>query len=87
MPYFTFFTYMCDIIKLYKRGDDWMTPSLQKMWISFVGMGFMFISLFFIYISRYKLKGLLKGLTAIIAYICMLLAGFIIFVVVMSGPT
>lgn len=64
-----------------------MTPGLQKMWISFVGMGFMFISLFFIYVSRYKLKGFWKGLTATIAYILILLAGFIIFVVVVSGPT
>jgi Protein of unknown function (DUF2768) len=64
-----------------------MEPGLQKMWISFVGMGFMLISLFFIYVSRYKLKGIWKGLTAIIAYILMLLAGFIIFVVVVSGPT
>ncbi|USK58638.1 DUF2768 domain-containing protein [Peribacillus asahii] len=64
-----------------------MTPGLQKMWISFAGMGFMFISLLFIYVSRYKLKGIWRGLTAVIAYTCMLLAGFIIFVVVVSGPT
>lgn len=64
-----------------------MTPSLQKMWISFAGMGCMFIALFFIYISRYKLKGIWKGMTGIIAYTLMLIAGFIIFIVVISGPT
>lgn len=76
-----------NVIKFVKKGDNWMTPGLQKMWISFVGMGFMFISLFFIYISRYKLTGIWKGLTGIVAYILLLLAGFIIFVVVVSGPT
>lgn len=64
-----------------------MTPALQKMWISFIAMGFMAISILLIYGSRYKLKGLLKGLTAIIAYILMLLAGLIILIVVLSGPT
>ena len=87
MPKLTFFPKSYDIIIFGKRGDYWMTPGLQKMWISFAGMGFMFISLLFIYVSRYKLKGFWKGLTATIAYILMLLAGFIIFVVVVSGPT
>lgn len=64
-----------------------MTPALQKMWISFVAMGFMAISIFSIYFSRYKLKGIWRSLTAIIAYILMILAGLIIFVVVVSGPT
>lgn len=64
-----------------------MTPALQKMWISFIAMGFMAISILLIYGSRYKLKGFLKGLTAIIAYILMLLAGLIILIVVLSGPT
>lgn len=64
-----------------------MTPALQKMWISFVAMGFMVISILLIYGSRYKLKGIWKGLTAIIAYILMLLAGLIILIVVLSGPT
>ncbi|MFS0781373.1 DUF2768 domain-containing protein [Bacillus sp. 1P06AnD] len=64
-----------------------MTPGLQKMWISFIAMGFMIISLFSIYFSRYKLKGFFKAVTAIVAYILMILAGIIIAVVVLSGPT
>jgi hypothetical protein len=64
-----------------------MTPALQKMWISFAAMGFMFISILTIYLSRYKLKGFLRGFTAVIAYILMILAGLIIFFVVLSGPT
>ncbi|CAH0345554.1 MULTISPECIES: DUF2768 domain-containing protein [unclassified Bacillus (in: firmicutes)] len=64
-----------------------MTPALQKMWISFAAMGFMFISILTIYLSRYKLKGFLRVFSAIFAYILMILAGLIIFFVVFSGPT
>lgn len=64
-----------------------LSPALLKMYVSFVGMGFMFISLISLYLSRYKLKGVFKIFTAVIAYILMLAAGLIIFLVVMSGPT
>ncbi|WP_407640153.1 DUF2768 domain-containing protein [Bacillus massiliglaciei] len=57
------------------------------MWISFIAMAFMFISIFSIYISRYKLKGIWKAVTAVIAYLLMIAAGLIIFIVVISGPT
>lgn len=65
-----------------------MTPAMQKMWISFGAMLFMMISLLSIYFSRFKLKNkVLRFITAIIAYILMILAGIIIFLVVASGPT
>ncbi|UAC47081.1 DUF2768 domain-containing protein [Bacillus aquiflavi] len=64
-----------------------MSPSLMKMWISLASMGFMFISIVLIYLSRFKLKGMFKVVTAIIAYILMIVAGIIIFLVVFSGPT
>jgi hypothetical protein len=64
-----------------------MSPALAKMWISLSGMGFMFLSLIFIYFSRYKLKGVFKVITAIVAYALMVLAGLIIVIVVLSGPT
>ncbi|WP_102345765.1 DUF2768 domain-containing protein [Bacillus sp. Marseille-P3661] len=63
-----------------------MSPGLLKMWISFIGIGSMFLSVIIIYLSRYKLKGFFKAITAIIAYILMIVAGLIIFWVVMSGP-
>ncbi|WP_243290073.1 DUF2768 domain-containing protein [Bacillus sp. FJAT-47783] len=63
-----------------------MTPALMKMWFALGAMGFMFISVFSIYLSRYKLKGFWKVLFSIIAYIFMILAGIIIFFVVFSGP-
>jgi Protein of unknown function (DUF2768) len=64
-----------------------LSPALMKMWISFVGMGLMAISLLTIYLSRFKLKGVLRIITAVIAYGLMVLSGIIIFLVVMSGPT
>jgi hypothetical protein len=63
-----------------------MSPALMKMWISFGSMGLMFLSVIFIYLSRFKLKGFFKFLTALIAYFCMIVAGIIIFFVVFSGP-
>lgn len=71
----------------YDKGVGFVTPALQKMWISFIAMGFMAISIFSIYLSRYKLSGFFKAFMAIFAYILMIIAGLIIFVVVFSGPT
>ena len=64
-----------------------MSPALMKMWVSLAAMGFMFISIISIYFSRYKLKGAFRVITAFFAYALMILAGIIIFIVVMSGPT
>jgi len=64
-----------------------MSQGLIKMWIALASMGFMFIAVFSIYLSRFKLKNSFwKVLFTIIAYIFMLLAGIIIFFVVFSGP-
>lgn len=57
------------------------------MWISLAGMGLMFLSLGFIYVSRFKLKGILKFVTGLIAYGLMIISGLIILFVVLSGPT
>lgn len=60
----------------------------MKMWVSLASMGLMFLSIILIYISRYKLKkGFLKFFMSLIAYILMILAGVIILLVVVSGPT
>ena len=65
-----------------------MSPALMKMWISLASMGFMFFAIVLIYISRYKLKkGIIKNLSAFCAYALLLVSGFIMFLVVISGPT
>ena len=65
-----------------------MSLALMKMWISLASMGFMFIAIIFIYLSRYKLKqGVLKAFTAVIAYLLLVVSGLIIFLVVFTGPS
>ena len=47
-----------------------MTPALMKMWISLSSMGFMFIAIILIYLSRFKLKQkIFKMVTAVFAYL------------------
>ncbi|WP_050180735.1 DUF2768 domain-containing protein [Domibacillus robiginosus] len=65
-----------------------MSPSMLKMWISFAGMGLMIVSILSIYLSRYKFHNrFLKGITALFAYLCMIVGGLIVAYVVLSGPT
>lgn len=64
-----------------------MSESMLNMYISFAGMIFMFLAIGLIMFSRLKLKGLISGIVAALAYIFMILAGVIIFYIVLSGPT
>ena len=61
-----------------------MTPAMMKMWISIAGMALMFFAIITIYLSRYKLKGVLKMITAIIAYLFMLIAGLTLLIVFLT---
>lgn len=63
-----------------------MSEGLIKMWTSLIGMGIMFLSVVFIYFSRYKIKNrLLKLISALIAYIFLAVSGILLFIVVLSG--
>ncbi|KGX84104.1 DUF2768 domain-containing protein [Pontibacillus marinus] len=64
-----------------------MSESMLNMYISFAGMIFMFLAIGLIMFSRLKLKGVISVIVAILAYIFMILAGIIIFYIVLSGPT
>lgn len=65
-----------------------MSPALMKMWISLASMGFMFVAIVLIFLSRYKLKkGVFKITSAVFAYALLGLSGFIMFLVVLSGPS
>lgn len=65
-----------------------MSPGLAKMWVSISSLGFLFLSVVLIYFSRYKLKNkLLKFLFSFTAYIFLILAGLIIFAIVIGGPS
>ncbi|MCP8616709.1 DUF2768 domain-containing protein [Salirhabdus salicampi] len=64
-----------------------MSVGMLKMYISFAGMIFMFLAVGLILLSRYKLKGILSGVVGLIAYLCLMASGLIIFYVVFSGPS
>nr|WP_058307574.1 DUF2768 domain-containing protein [Gracilibacillus massiliensis] len=64
-----------------------MSDALMKMWISFGGMGALILAMVLILLSRYKLKGIISGIVAFVAYICLVVGGLIIFLVVISGPS
>ncbi len=70
-----------------KKGCRILSIAMQKMWISIAGMGLMAIAVLAIYLSRYKLKGILKYLLATIAYVSMFIAAIIMVIIIVSGPT
>ncbi|AOV08076.1 DUF2768 domain-containing protein [Sporosarcina ureilytica] len=64
-----------------------MSP-LDKMWLSFYAMGFMFVSMGLIYFSRHKLKNrLLKFIFAFVAYALLLFCFLAMIYLVFSGPS
>ncbi|MFJ8527116.1 DUF2768 domain-containing protein [Bacillus sp. NPDC094106] len=64
-----------------------MSEGLIKMWFSLGAMGFMFMAVIFILISRHRMKNkFLKGITAAVAYTLVIVSGIVIFLVVFSGP-
>ncbi|ASF39698.1 hypothetical protein CEH05_11350 [Halobacillus halophilus] len=64
-----------------------MSESMLNMYISFAGILFLFLAIGLIFLSRYKLKGVISGIVAFLAYMFMILGGLIIFYIVFSGPT
>ena len=64
-----------------------MSVSMLKMYISFVGIILLFLALGLIWLSRTKLKGWLAGVVSLLAYISLVLGGFIIVYIVFTGPT
>ena len=61
-----------------------MSPGIVKMWISIVGMGLMFMAIAAIYLSRFKLKGILRIITAVLAYIFLIISGIVLFLVLFT---
>ncbi|MBP0724217.1 DUF2768 domain-containing protein [Bacillus sp. RG28] len=56
--------------------------------LSFAGIGLMLLSIFFIYLSRNIIKvKIISSIVAFIAYISLIVSGFIIFIVVVSWPS
>jgi hypothetical protein len=61
-----------------------LSPGMLKMWISIAGMGLMFLAIITIYLSRYKLHGFLRLVTAVLAYIFMICAGLTLLIVFLA---
>ncbi len=64
-----------------------MSPAMMRMYISFVGMFFLFVASILILWARYKLSGWFRALISTIAYVCLIVGGFIIMLIVIGGPT
>lgn len=64
-----------------------MTPAEIKEIISFVGIGLLILALALITLSRKKLTGVFSVIVSLLAYISLIIGGFIVFFVVISGPT
>lgn len=61
-----------------------MSPAMLKMWISIIGMMFMFLAILIIYVSRFKLRGILKIVTALLAYMLMAVSGILIILILFT---
>lgn len=61
-----------------------MSPAMLKMWISIAGIALMFLAILTIYVSRYKLSGFLKVISAIVAYVFMVVAGISLIIVLFT---
>ena len=64
-----------------------MSPAEVKEIISFVGIGLLILSIALITLSRRKLTGILQIIVSLLAYISLIIGAFIVFFIVISGPT
>ncbi|TNJ67435.1 DUF2768 family protein [Paenibacillus hemerocallicola] len=48
--------------------------SMDKMWASFIGMGLMVLASFIITFARIKLKGVVRGIVSVIAFVILLVS-------------
>ncbi|GAK11236.1 DUF2768 domain-containing protein [Geomicrobium sp. JCM 19039] len=61
-----------------------MTP-LQSMWLSFIGLFLMFVAAAGALFGREKLNGVLRFIVLSFSFVCILIAGLIVLVVVVPG--
>ncbi|KHF40349.1 DUF2768 domain-containing protein [Halalkalibacter okhensis] len=64
-----------------------MSQAMMNMWISFFALALMFVSAGTAIFSRAKLKGWLQKLVLAFSFICLLISGWIVFLIVIVGPT
>lgn len=64
-----------------------MSDAMMNMWISFVAIFLMFISAGIAVLSREKLKGWIRNVALTFSFVCLCVAGIIVFLIVIGGPT
>jgi len=64
-----------------------LSQALMNMWISFFALALMFISAGTAIFSREKLKGWLQKTVLAFSFVCLLISGIIVFLIVIGGPT
>jgi hypothetical protein len=64
-----------------------MSEGLIKMYVTFITMGLMFFAVFGTIIARQKLSGIIQKIVLTIAFLCIILSGFLILLIVLNIPT
>ncbi len=63
-----------------------MSAGLIKMYVTFMTMGLMFFAVLSSVFARQKLTGILQTIVLVIAFICIILAGVLIILLVLDIP-
>lgn len=64
-----------------------VSQGLMNMWISFIALALMFVSAGAAIFSREKLKGWIQKVVLTFSFICLLVSGIIVLLIVVGGPT
>ncbi|MDV2683453.1 DUF2768 domain-containing protein [Alkalihalophilus lindianensis] len=64
-----------------------MSDAMLNMWISFFALALMFISAGAAIFSREKLRGVVQKIVLAFSFICLIISGLIVFLIVIGGPT
>ncbi len=67
-------------------GNIMFEDPLMKMWVSFIGMALMTVSVIVTVFTKEKLSGFLRYFFLTISFICIIISGIIIVLVVFTGP-
>ncbi len=64
-----------------------VSQAMMNMWISFFALALMFVSAGTAIFSREKLRGWVQKTVLFFSFMCLLVSGIIVFLIVVGGPT
>ncbi|GAE29005.1 DUF2768 domain-containing protein [Halalkalibacter hemicellulosilyticus] len=64
-----------------------MSQAMFNMWVSFFALALMFVSAGTAIFSRTKLTGWFQKVMLSFSFVCLIVAGIIVFFIVLGGPT